>query len=289
MTQVLPEGKTYFREDTLPKNTYEPTTSDVIVLGEDLVDLYDYTDDIQDDLADDSMDELPSPQSPDFIGPRDATNESRVYLSQRAKNLAEIAVMKFVAYEDERARLIKDVNERVHEGTIRLGDDYSDMSASEQVEHFVKDTVNEAFKPRADVEAAIAAEKAAINLGSRGPERELQIEVNGLRGSVEKQSRRIFKVREMLIEGGAGEEFMRKFDYTMKLMTRPELEAYEIEMNLDPEHTDTPPLVDTAQLNLFERFRSVLSPSFGFLALQRIGIFSPKTGQSTAVKQKELR
>lgn len=269
MTQVLPERNFSSREDTLRKNTdlgvetgAPLTTSDVIILGEDLSEYH----------------KIPYHREEGFIGPLDATNEARPLLEMQSRDLAKVAVMNLVAYGREYQKVINAARGSVADGTLRLNGDYPDMPVEQQIDAFVSHTMADAYRSHDEVAAELALEKVAQNLGSKGPERELQLKVNGLEDSVRKLSGRILKVREMLIEKGASDEFIRKFDYETKLMTKPDQEAYEREMELDPEHEETPPLVDTGAINLFEMFKTVLSPSFGKKALRSIGILPPKSG-----------
>jgi hypothetical protein len=276
MTQVSPEVKNNFREDTLPENMPDVTTTDVIILGEDR------REDVFNGEA--AFVHVPSSYDPDLIGPRDASDDSRRFLMRRAEDLAQIAVLNFGAYEGERARLVETTRQDVSEGHLRLNGEYKKMTADQQIEHFVMDAVNGSLKPRDEIVSDLAAERVAQDLGSRDAEQALQLEVDTLKELVLKQSGRILKVREMLVERGATEEFMREFDYTTKIMTKPDAEAYELEMKLDPDH-ETPPLVDTGAIRLFDKFMSVLSPSFGRKALRSIGILPPKSGEVQVVKQ----
>jgi|GEM_PF-2422122 len=279
MTQAFSAETFRSTEDTLPKNTntwvdgVDPlTTSDIVILGEDVHTTYENQPDFTGPL-------LPTIHDKEFIGPRDATDISRNFVMTRAKDLAQIAVKDFTAYEGERARFVSLVHERVNEGTLRLNDEYASLSVDQQLSKFVMDSINHSVKSKYEVESELEAERVALHLGSKGPERALQLEVNTLKKSVQNLAGRILKVREMLVEKGASEEFIKKFDYTTKLMSKPDLEAYEREMELDPEHEETPPLVDTAEITLLDRFKTVLSPSFGRKALRSMGVRAPKSAE----------
>lgn len=293
MIQVSPEGNFSSREDTLLKNkpdfmnpsafeatavplttTFsehgltDPTTSDVIILGEDR---------LSGAVAHPAYD-------PDFIGPRDATNEARPLLENQARNLAQVAVMNFPAYNHQFLRVVEATRNSLDHGFIRLNTDYPKMLPDEQVEKFVTAEVMKAYKSHDEVAADLAKEKEIFRLTHGGPEQQLQIDLNEARKSLRAQGVAILKVREMLLRRGASEEFMKDFNYTTKLMTAPDREAYEHEKELAPE-AEIAPLIDTVEVRLFDRFKAVIAPSFGLRALRSIGIRSPKSGEVTIIKQ----
>ena len=255
MTQASPEGNFSSREDTLLKNTSVQTAGR---------------------FADD----------PNFIGPLDANDFARGFLLRRAHDLAEIGALQLSAYEGERARFVAATRQDVSEGRLRLNGEYKDMTVEQQVQYFVMDAINQSVTSRHEVEAELAVEKEAQNLGARDLESGLRLEVNKLKESLRLLSNGIFEVRGMLIERGASDEFMRTFYHATKLMTKPDQEAYELEMQLDTKH-ETPPLVDTGEVRLLERFKHVLSPSFGRRALRSIGIRSPKSGEVHIIRDTE--
>ncbi|HEY8886127.1 MAG TPA: hypothetical protein VIM31_01355 [Candidatus Microsaccharimonas sp.] len=254
----------------MEQNPSVPTTSKVIILGEDMID------------------HLPpfATFDPDFIGPRNATNEARPLLETQSRNLAQVAVMNFPAYNHQFVRVVEAAKLSVSEGRLQLNAEFRNMHPDQQIEQFVTTAMMSAYKPRDEVVAELKTEKEKLRLGLGGPDKELQLELNSTRDLMAKQANRILSVRSKLVERGASEEFMREFDYTTKLMTKPEQEAYEHEKELTPE-AEVAPLVDTGAIHLLDMFRNVLGPSFGRKALRSIGIHSPKSGEVTVVKQKE--
>ncbi|MBC7459151.1 hypothetical protein H7200_00335 [Candidatus Saccharibacteria bacterium] len=262
MLQQSPEVNNNFRGDAVLENPVElfdnaagPTTSDVIILGEDLHQMNQYE---------------------HFYGPRDATNESRGLRESQSRNLAEIAVMDMASYDGQRARIIKLVKEDVSLGRLRLGAEFPTLNVDEQVEAFVSTHTRQHLSPKETVEARIQAEKEQQRLGALGPEKELQEEVHQLRKLIAKQGNRVLTVRGMLVDRGASEEFMREFDYTTKLMTVPELEAYEHEKKLTPD-TDSAPLYTFEELKGFQKFIGAIATITTFGGLRNIRLVGPQS------------
>lgn len=287
MTMVSPEGNFSSPGVTLLESTTGPTTSEVIILGEDLVREH-ASHPTPVDIHDAAFigPQFPTVHDSDFVGPHDATDYSRGFLLSRAKNLAEVAVMNFGAYEGQRERLMVTTRESVAAGTLRLNSEFKEMTADQQVTAFVVNAVNATLTPREDILSLIESERVQRNLGSRGPERVLQTEVNSLKEVVRKQSGRILKVRTLLVERGATEAFMKEFDYTTKLMTRPEIDAYEVDMQLDPDHEA--PLVNTGEIKIMQKFKNILGAAkFSKESLRRVGIRAPQSAEVIVITQQD--
>lgn len=249
MTQLFPEGNFNSREDTLLKNTTERHPLN-------------------------------------FIGPHDATNEARGLLESQAQDLAKIAVMNFPLYDDYRTKVVALAKEAMAKGMLRLNSESKTMNADEQVEQFISTTIMAAYETHDEVVATLKMEKEQMRLGSSGPDKELQEELNATRELVAKQAKRILSIRSMLVERGASEEFMRDFDYTTKLMSRPEHEAYEHEKELTPE-AEFAPLMNTEEVRIHRTFRDILATTFSRESLQRVGILAPHSGEVTIIRQEE--
>ncbi|MBC7565161.1 hypothetical protein H7100_02970 [Candidatus Saccharibacteria bacterium] len=274
MSELLPERNFSSCEDAVLKNTTGPTTSEVIILGEDTL------------YCEDNVSYILPEYNPDFIGPRNATNEASPLLENRARMLAQIAVINLSAYGREYHKVILATKASIEEGVLNLNTDFKNMSVDEQVESFVSGSVISNMRSHDEVAAGLKLEKERLRVSQNGPDKELQLELNATRDLVREQVIKTLavtlEVRKKLVERGASDEFMREFDHTTKLMTQPDREVYELEKKLTPE-AEAAPLVDTGEIKLFKMFKHVLSPSFGRRALQSIGILSPKSGPVTVV------
>jgi hypothetical protein len=226
-------------------------------------------------------------QTSTFIGPMDASNEAWHLHEQQSRNLAMVAVMNIGAYGQEYRKVFNSVQNSVSEGILRFGKKYPNMTIDEQTDRFISQTMVSEYKSHDEVAANLKSENENLRVGTVGPDKELQLELNTARDLVKKQAIRILAVREKLVLRGASEEFMREFDYTTKLMTKPDQEAYEHEMELTSE-AEIATLTNTGEIKLFDKFKYVLSASFGRKALRSIGILSPKSGEVTVIRQDEV-
>ena len=223
-------------------------------------------------------------QTSTFIGPMDASNEAWHLHEQQSRNLAMVAVMNIGAYGQEYRKVFNSVHNSVNGGILRFGKNYPNMTVDQQIDSFISHTMSSEYKSHDEVAVNLKSEKENLRVGTFGPDQELQLELNTMRDLVKKQATRILAVREKLVLRGASDDFMREFDYTTKLMTKPDQEAYELEKELTPE-AEGAPLIDTNEITLFDKFKYVLSASFGRKALRSIGILSPKSGEVTVIRQ----
>lgn len=294
MTQVSPEGNINFPEYTLRKNpedfeenmTFDgiaepltttrfgddatgPTTSDIIQLSEDIL-----------------RHQTPITQFAQELGPKDATNEDRGLLEHQLKDLAKIAVINFPLYDKYRAQAVTFVTKSVNSGNLRLGADFRNMNADEQIQQFVSKNVSEAYEPPEAVIVELTARKEELRLGSSGLERLLQAQLNEKKETIRKQGVSILAVRHMLKKRGATDDFLRDYDYEMKLMSKPEREAYEREKELTPD-AEAALLVNTGEVKTHGSFLDILRRNFAKESLRRVGILAPRSAEVRVIAQSE--
>jgi len=224
-------------------------------------------------------------KDPDFIGPHDATNEARPLLEIQARNLAQVAVMNFPAYNHELLKVMAATKSSVSAGLLRLGADFKADTVDKQVEMFVTATTMNVYQPHDEVAAELKADKERLRASMDGPDRALQLELNATRELVGAQAKRILAVRNMLIDRDASVEFLRDFDYTTKLMSQPDIEAYEQERSLTSE-VEISPLVTTGEVRTYDKFMEVLAETFSIDALRRrVSIRAPQSAKVAVVVQ----
>ena len=221
------------------------------------------------------------------IGPVDATDFERGLLFRSAENLAEIAAVNFAEYETYRAALVASATTAVLNGTIRLGRQYMDVLVESRGERFVVDAVAAAYRPRAEVDAALLKERAEQRLGAKGIEKALQTEINRQSDVIQTQAERILNIRSMLVKGEAAEGFLRDFDYVTKLMTKPNQEQYEMEKQLDP-HQEPSPLVDTEEARIYHLFRGMMAAAqYPIEWVKHMKLVAPQSGQISTIQQQQ--
>ena len=272
---VSPEVNNNFREDTLPENSGkpEPTTTDVVVLGEDLLD------------PNRPKMHLPYFLQEGFIGPVDATNEARGLIEKQIQGLAMVAVMNFPAYDAERFKITNAVRSSVDEGKLRLGDEFKTATVDQQIETFIHYTMTNGLRPQNEVAAEIAASNESVRTSSKQAKSEFDLKLEEKDRIIAEQAQRILAVRNMLVNGGASEEFMREFYYTTKLMTKPDQEEYELEKALEP-NTAPVPVVNTEQITLLTKFKDVIS-TLSREGIKFAGIHPPHSTPATMSDQEQ--
>ena len=81
------------------------------------------------------------PESPDFIGPRDATDVSRGIVNSKIRDVAEIALRNFIKFPEYYELLKLNVQSEVEMGLLRLNSTHPGLSADQQVQKFVEESV----------------------------------------------------------------------------------------------------------------------------------------------------
>jgi len=221
------------------------------------------------------------------IGPVDATDFERGLLLRSAENLAEIAAVNFGEYESHRAALVASATRAILNGTLRLGNENAELPTDARAEKFVVTAINDAYRPRVEVDEALIQERISQRLGAKGVEQVLQTKILEQQATIRRQAERMLDVRTTLVEGEASEEYLRKFDYMTKIMTKPEQEQYELEKSLVPD--DEPvPLVDTEESRLHQVFKGIIKTSYWPIdVLKGLRLAAPHSAPITIVEHQE--
>jgi len=263
MTMVLSEVNESFWDDTLLKNTPDTLTNEIIILGEDSY-------------------PLPTIHDPEFIGPHDATDLRRNFLETKARDLAKIAVTNFPVYEKYRAQAIAEVKDAISDGEIRLGAAFGRVAA-EQAEQFVVTTMAQAYEPQEAVVNKLTAHTEQALQKITTPTVKLENDLIAAKEQIDLQGKRILQIRADLVDRGASEDFMRHYDYRMRLMTKPNQEAYELEMKLTPEADDAP-LVNTGEVAIYDAFKELVK-QISKKGLDLVGIHAPESAAQQIVQR----
>lgn len=272
MKQETFEVNTILPETTLSENPAKLTTDEIAIRGYDLV-------------------KQNPTVSKEFIGPNDASDCDRGLLTSQSRNLAMIAVMNAPLLDQYKKKAITDVKVSMASGTLRLGKEFYEskaFTADQQAEQFVMSNMMNAYKPYDAVSIAIITENEAIRTAQHGEAGEIARLTKQLQEKtvqLEKQGRRILIVRSKLVERGASDEFMREFDYDTKLMSEPDVEAYEVAKKLTPLR-EAAPLVNTEEVRILHSFKDIVA-TLTKESLRLVGINPPFSTAATSVKQHE--
>ena len=270
MTQVLSEGNYNFRDNTLsekmspsPGEISYPTTEDIIKIGEDI-----------------AFSE-PSESIPHY--------EGHSLVENKIKDLAKIAVLKFPFYDEYRAKAINEVKSEIISGHLTVGTELADLPIDTQAEGFVRTKMMEAYEPYDVAADRLQREEKSLNLGQPDQVSELLFEMNKLKAKLKKKKDQIFHqniaIRTLLIDGGASEEFIRKFEHVSGIMTQPDQELYEEEI-AEMSEDDKTPIVDTKELAIYDAFREI-GKHLSAKTLGLVGIHAPQHSVITVVRRIE--
>jgi hypothetical protein len=230
METDLPVENKKFSADFLPKITDahngedDPlTTSATVIRGYDELRIPSVHD------SDFIGPKFPIPNEVEFIGPHDAYDDGRMFLLQRIKDVAHIAVADVVESPKYHAQLVTAVMDEIAAGHVRLSGEYPEHHPHAQTIHFIQDIFKAELAEMETVTGSIVSENVQTIVSLQDTMREQTEEIEKLKKIQIEAQLKLLRLRHSLKASNISDEQLAIFDDIAKIPLLTNTPHHEIE------------------------------------------------------------